>query len=566
MDVQAMASSLIRPINPAALQALEARGLDPELILHCELYTARLANSTDGRFTPPIADETGRVLCFPYRWRGREPNTKFRWNEKQADGSIKRRFIQVPGAEKLLYNADVLDDPALAEGREALVICEGEGDCLSIMQAGYPFVVSVPDGAPADKDAHGRPLPMKPDAEIDPNHDPKFEYLQTHWDSLKRVRKIVLWTDSDGPGQRLRDELARRLDRVRCWHVPPVQPDACVVPGSQTGASDDGRSDGEPVKRPVKDANEVLVHFGPVAINEAIRNARPIAIPGLYSLDDFMEEERKTYRTGFDALDPLMTFYDGAFRVVTGLAGSGKSAVALQLLFNAAWLYGRRSVIASFEAPIKPDVQQQLRGFFIQKPKWRFDEPEGKPILNWTKAEMNDADDFIREYFCFVTRDPSGSRLERCTVRWVLDRFEDAMVRFGVRHALFDPWNKADHQREPGERSDEYLQRALTEVIDFAQRTRIDTTVVTHPNADAGRKGEGGEPMSLYNIQDGSHWPNAAEQGLVVFRKTRAETVTRLFVRKIKFADTGQDGSCLLQFDKAERRFVTSFGDNGPEP
>jgi twinkle protein len=46
----------------------------------------------------------------------------------------------------------VLDDPSLRDGRAALVITEGDIDCLSVIEAGHPFVVSVPDGASPARD------------------------------------------------------------------------------------------------------------------------------------------------------------------------------------------------------------------------------------------------------------------------------------------------------------------------------------------------------------------------------------------------------------------------------
>ncbi len=39
----------------------------------------------------------------------------------------------------------------------------GEPDCLAVLSAGYPFCVSVPDGAPADKDCLGRKLAPVPE-------------------------------------------------------------------------------------------------------------------------------------------------------------------------------------------------------------------------------------------------------------------------------------------------------------------------------------------------------------------------------------------------------------------
>src|SRR3982751_879719 len=120
-------------INPKHLDWLEGRAIDPETASHFGIYSVR--RGSDGALTP---DEAGDVLAFPYFRDGREVNTKYRGPGK--------KFWQRKDARKGFFNADILKDPAVISGKWPLVITEGEIDCLSVIQAGYPFVVSVPDG------------------------------------------------------------------------------------------------------------------------------------------------------------------------------------------------------------------------------------------------------------------------------------------------------------------------------------------------------------------------------------------------------------------------------------
>jgi hypothetical protein len=81
---------------------------------------------------------TGRAFHTIHNWLAKENETA------PEPGKL---FWQRPKGRKTFYNSDVLDDPSLQDDRAALVIVEGEMDCLSVLEAGYPFVVSVPDGA-----------------------------------------------------------------------------------------------------------------------------------------------------------------------------------------------------------------------------------------------------------------------------------------------------------------------------------------------------------------------------------------------------------------------------------
>ena len=89
-----------------------------------------------------------RWIHFPFYKDGEVVNIKSRTADKQ--------FRQSKNAEKCFYRFDVMS------GMETIIITEGEMDALSLVEAGYNNVVSVPDGA------------------IAPNSNPsdrKFSYL-----------------------------------------------------------------------------------------------------------------------------------------------------------------------------------------------------------------------------------------------------------------------------------------------------------------------------------------------------------------------------------------------------
>jgi twinkle protein len=524
-----------RPLNPAALAVLEKRGIDPEVATRMGVYTARRApksNDPDAD-KEPIPDVKGNVLCYPYLdIEGVEINAKFTVRNK--DGKM---YWQRPGKPKTLYNYPVLADPALHTGSAALLIVEGENDCLAGLTAGHPWSTSVPAGGDPAFDKHGKPIPMKPDDELDPTSDVKFEYIVNCWDELSKVKRIVLWTDWDSVGERLKIELSRRLGKIRCSTVPQPPDIAAAHVVAFTKKDQDGNVLEEGM-RACKDLNEVLLHFGAERVRAMIENARPMPVSGLYRLSDFEEVERIHYSTGFAALDPLIKLYDGSFTVSSGLPMSGKSQFWNQVAFNMAHLHGWRIALCPFEADVKPDIIRQLRAFFL----W-------KNYRTWSAEDKANADAWIEKHFVFITRDPQGLEDTLCTVEWLCEKIEDAVIRYGINMAVIDPWNQVDHQRRPGERGDEYLTRSIKFVKDTGKRLRISTVIVAHPDKSAGKESlKEGKVMTLYDMADGAAWNNAAELGVIVYRKSMKDTLTRIVLRKVKFRGTGEVGDAYLQF------------------
>lgn len=510
------------------------------------VYSCRRApeNSTD---KTPIPDVKGNIFAYPFRnAEGKTVNVKY-----LARRGKQKLYFQTPKGEKIFYNLQAALDPILQDpDSPGLLIVEGENDCAAGLTAGHEWTIGVPDGGSPDQTETGKLIPMKPDEELDPDDDRKFEFIKNCWDDLEAVRKVVLWMDWDSVGQRLVDELSRRLGKVRCFVVrrPPHMHEAIV----KATVKDKVTKEEVEITRPVKDLNEVLQYYGPHEVLRCIGDAKPIPMTGLYLLDDFEDRRFKTYSTGFKALDPHVLLYDTAFSVVSGLPQSGKSLLWNQIAYNMAELYGWRIALGSFEAPVKPMLVRQLRSFYIKKDR-----------QDWTQQDVRDADHFIREHFVFICRDPMGAQDIIASPEWICEQVTNAVIRHGVNMSIIDPWNQLDHKRKRDEMRDEYTINRIKLIKDTGASLKVAMTIVAHPTAEAGRAAKDGNVISMYDMADGAAWNNAAEYGMIVHRRgmRRSDTICEPYIRKVKFQEIVgcEPGNCAIEYLPGQGRFDTEF-------
>lgn len=495
-------------LSRKAVEWFDSRKIDLELVSRIGIYSGRYDDNKQ-----VIPDPNGDRIVFPYFENGVEVSAKYR-GKPHADGS--KNITGKAGSKRTFFNADVLDDPSLIDGSQALVITEGEPDCLAVLTAGYPFAVSVPDGAPPDKDANGNKLPPVPQtADIDIEKDAAFKFILNNWDRLQKIKRFVLFTDDDGPGWRLRDELARRLGVARCSYV--TFPDC---------------------KGAKPDANEVLIQYGASAVVAMIANASPIPVRGLYLMSDFPPEpEFNPVSTGFGRLDlrsdithqkgmAALMLERGLFMTVLGRPESGKSTWTTQLGANVAKEHGWHITIATFEMR-RGQIYRLLQAAFT-----------GKPREQLTPFEYSKADKFINSRFSFIHNDSMESD-DDTTIDWILEKGAAAVTRYNMDMLIIDPWNEADHLRASGESLTEYTGRAIKKLKKFAQAYNVLVAVVIHPTKEGGLKGEG--DLSLYDAADSAHWVNKADLAVLIDRNYESDATT-VKVGKVRYRQTGRRG------------------------
>lgn len=224
------------------------------------------------------------------------------YNENDVLETVKLRHPYKPSAKEskewFLPNYDnkpILFGMNKIDPTHSLVITEGQIDTLSIFEAGYNNVTSVPGGTENKK------------------------WIEECWNWLEQFDKIILWFDNDIAGVKSRKEVASRLGTWRTLYVdlPPVLT----------------TEDGKTVK--CKDANEVLYFFGKDKIISLLDGAQEIPVSGVVNLSDVSEfnlEEADGLYTHLQPLDDIVyKFLMGSVVVLTGKRGSGKSSLANQI-------------------------------------------------------------------------------------------------------------------------------------------------------------------------------------------------------------------------------------------
>ena len=464
---------------------LEERGIETEVAIKCGVYTEKQP------------ENGGNVIVFPYSMKAGDlsEGAKFRGPQK--------KFWQTKGGCKKFWNDHVLDDQLIEQGTP-LVITEGEMDALAALSSGLNMVVSVPNGAPPQESG-----------EIDQKTDNEFGYIWANWKRLVPAKKIVLAVDNDEPGQRLANELKRRLGVARCYI--PTYPEGC------------------------KDLNDVLKNHGTGAVVDCIERAKPYPVETLSRMSDWPQmPDFKPMTTGWPQLDRHFMPFPGGFTVVTGVPGHGKSSVILALLANLTRLHGITVGVLSLEMPVKPMLERFLRQNFLKREYHWFEGQNAHP-------QIAECDKWIDDHFIFLGRPPGDG--DEYSLDDLIETATIAVVRHGMSHLLIDPWNELDHLRHKDETETEYIGRAIRQLKAFANDFDCAVTVVAHP-VKMGSAREKLTKPTLYDISGSANWANKADHGIVVWRPDIEETNVEVDVKKSRFHVCGTPGVTNFSFDR----------------
>lgn len=442
--------------------------------------------SRGSAYFPQVEEERGCIL-FPY-YRGTEViNIKYRTRDKL--------FRMAAGAERVLYG---LNDIAA----ECVVWVEGEIDKLSVEMAGYISCVSVPDGAPA------------PDSKSYAN---KFDFLADP--ALDAVKVHIIAVDSDAPGVRLKEELVRRLGRSKCLVV--AWPQEC------------------------KDANEVLLTYGPEYLAKCLGNAQPLPIEGTYQVADFLEEIRDHYRhgmpkgtdTGWHSLESFYRVMPGEWTLVTGIPGHGKSewldALCVNLAKKHGWTFG---MFSPENQPMSYHAEKIMQ-------KWAGKPFDAGPTERMTPTELEAASEWVNDHFTFILP-------ELPTVAGLLETAREMVHQRGIRGFVIDPWNEIDHSRAAQFSETEHISQCLSSIRKFARECQVHVWVVAHP-AKLYKDKDGTYPVPTpYDVSGSAHWRNKADNCITVFRDVADESQhVQIHVQKIRKKANGRVGLCELIYD-----------------
>tara|TARA_R100001224_G_scaffold41441_1_gene23856 strand:+ start:6928 stop:8697 length:1770 start_codon:yes stop_codon:yes gene_type:complete len=449
----------------------------------------------------PQVSKNRIAVNFNYYREGELINIKYRDAEKN--------FKQTKNAEKIFYGLDDIKDCT------EVYIVEGEMDKLSLEEAGITNCVSVPDGAP------------NPGTK---NYDNKFSYLDNCWSYFDTVEKIHICSDNDTNGRVLLEEISRRLGRERCNIVN--------------------------FPEGIKDANQMLVELGPIKLEECLKNSVPYPVEGIftvdsekgYMLDVFHNGKKKGLTTGYRILDNHYKLRTSELDVWTGVPGSGKTMMAMQIMLNASVLYGWKWGVFSPENYPVGDLFDVLAEMYIGNTS---DMDKDKRM---TEYEYETAINFLNEHFYAIYPEDDFS-LDN-----VLSKFKHLVMRYGIKGCLLDPFNQLDHEFK-GKDETTYIGECLTKIRRFEQVNDLKFIVIAHPRKmDKDDTGLHYKMPTAYDISGSQNWFNKADNVVCIHRNNPQDTFdtsVRVNIQKVKFQKlVGIPGEQLLKFDRRSNRYL----------
>ena len=525
-------------ITDVVIAQFEKRGVDPEIAVTLGIYTGRWikpVEDKDGKITTPghiVRDGVkGDVLVFPIMDGDRVVNEKYRgkgkrfwqWNREKSRATF--------------VNADILDDPALYEvGGPPLIITEGEIDMLTGLSHGFPYCVSVPDGAPPAPKGGTRVEDFDPEQEA----TGKFAFLFNNADRLKKIKRFIIAVDDDEVGHNLRDALVLRLGAARCMTVHSY-----------------GKG--------CKDLNETWVESekvnpgsGTAAVKAVLDNAPLVPIKGIFKLSDFPDRDiPKLCSTGWSNLDDHLKLWRGQFIVLLGIPGHGKTTFTNNLIVRMAsdhnWVIGD----ASFEESVKPYRRNELRRLRIARigGKDRHMSVEKKNAL---------ADDWIEDHFRFLINDVNEN--DEIKFEDIIEMATQCVMRDNIDMLVIDPWNEIDHMRRQGEHETEYTGRAIKALKRFAKARNVCVLVVVHPAKPQSKAANGQlQRPTPYDASGSAHWYNKAEHYLIFWRPEKTKDLSELWIEKSKFRFGGTSGVVEFSYDRGTSELVPVLMQDTPD-
>ena len=477
----------LEKLSQKAIKWFEERGISNDTLLRFKITEA-------SEFMPQAGKEMN-CICFNYFREDKLVNIKFR------DGN--KGFKMVSGSELIFYNLDSI------EGEKSCVIVEGEIDCLTLHECGIYSVVSVPNGASKGNQ--------------------KLEYLDNCWQYFEGMDKVVLAVDDDEAGRSLRDELARRIGKEKCFTVD--YPEGC------------------------KDANEVLLAHGKSAVVYVIEAAKPIPLEGIVPMEDIYPVVADWYEHGYPSgarcrihgFDELITFVPGQLTTITGIPGHGKDEFLNDVMVGLAKFEKWRFGLCDFEEPPQITTTKLMEKFTRLAFDYRKD-----PVNRMNASQVEDAIGFVDQHFFFVNTEDTETSIDG-----ILMLAEKMVRRFGINAFRLNPWNWVEHYRPEFMSETEYISQALTKIIRFSKRNDVHFFLVAHTTKMKKENGKYEIP-TLYNINGSANFFNKTHNGFTVYRHIDSNLV-EVHVQKVKQSWLGKIGYVDFRYNTFTRQYEQPY-------
>jgi twinkle protein len=489
VDVQKEKKQYVKPVprleklSKKSIDFFEARGISNNTLLRL--------NVTESIEQMPQFEKKVPCICFNYYRGGELINIKFRGPQKS--------FKMAREAELIFYNLDAVS------GEEEIVIVEGEMDCLTLHECGIYNVVSVPNGASMGNQ--------------------KLEYLDNCWQVFEQAQRIVLAVDNDSAGMALRDELARRLGKDKCFTV--AYPEGC------------------------KDVNDVLVKQGKEAVKAVLDGKLQWPLEGILTMDEMYDTICNWYehgypkgaRAGVEGLDELLTFVPGQLTTITGIPSHGKDEFTNWILAGLAKNCGWKIADCGFEEEPPQTVTKLIEKLIGKSFDFRVN-----PLQRVSIEEFEQGVYFVDQHFYFYNTETIETDIDS-----LLAIAESLVKRYGIKALRLNPWNWIEANRPTGMNETEWVSVVLSKIIRFARKFGVHVFLIAHTTKmQKDKQTKKYDVPNLYDISGSAHFYNKTHNGISVYRD---EVTVDVYVQKVKQSWLGQKGFSMYKYDTMTRQY-----------
>ena len=506
------ARPLITATELASLQSMvqryiQAMKLSPDIIVQEGVMCAWMKQTADDtKSEDPKGVEMVPAIAYCNYLDGKIINVKFRSVQQHpVTGEWSKLFCQVsPTKPCAPYGIDSINllRPD-AQSIRQLIITEGEKDRLTLMTCGFPYVLSIANGASTN---------------IEESHEAFDEWIQ-------QAGEIIICGDTDRPGRRLVKLLIEQYQtRAKVTTLPQGK----------------------------KDISEVYDAFGSREVQRIIAEAQGISDADIYDLsehkEDILDIMMGNYDRGYEVGMGGLTdgiFHptsDGGLIILTGRPNSGKTDFLNCLMAHLMYHNQKRVAFFSFEKPIKGKHVREIARIALGVRNT--ENMDGAESPEEARQENRRVLDFLSEHmvdFDTKTRLPDSN--------YIIGMMEAMMNRKKqkIDYLVIDPYVFIN-MTEGGSRATETekVRLMLTKLQAWSRTRHIWTVVVAHPRIQYKDGHEAFPPLDIYSVAGSAQWANLADFLLTVNRISKPEEgkmftiVEMLKVRDQEFCHPGK--------------------------
>lgn len=403
-----------------------------------------------------------------------------------------------------------------------LLITEGETDCASAIEAGYYNTVSVPLGAG------------------------NLHWIEENWDWLDSFDSIIIWSDNDEPGIKMRKDCIYRLGtwRTRYIETPPYFE----------------KQDGKRIA--LKDINDCLQIGGKEFVIKLISDAKDVPVKSVVDYSEIEEldiSQMDGVTTGIKPLDnELLKIFFGTLTVLSGRPGSGKTSIIDQTI--ARTIDDNKSVfLFSKEMPERMSANwfnAIIAGRRNMAEKTSGDGRKYYVVPYGTQKKMQTF--YNKKLFIYRDDEPND-------VDSVMKSAEECVRKFGCKLIVLDNLMMIDLNCAESDKNTAQT-NLINSLIKFAAKFNVAVVLIAHPRKTQDTNSD----IEMYDISGTSNIINLAMRSIGLRRVSQKEKSDQkskwrkydVVLTVIKDRLLGKaDFQMGLWYDLTSRRFYTDYSE-----